>query len=383
MKQIRQNYKWIIVLVVFSTCHKQVEVLFRDSLITSNKRIEIKKLQFDTIRLDRIESSYLGSIKIVGDSIYFIDKRFCWVFTFDKNGKYLNRYLGRGEGPYELNTSKISAFEKLNNGDLLFVNPSNKCFVYDDVFKIKKVYRMSKVYNKIKYMHSDNIDPSMDWIYTLSYNKLIIRNYKGYAYFNIYCEHPLFNSIITPQRYFKHCRLLAKMDLKDGAIEKMYGRFSPVYQDNEYLKYLIFISYDITNSGNFYICFEADSLIYEYDSKYNLIGAFGFKGRDMDQDYAKINSIQQFKSVGRNDREEKGYYDWVEYIDEKEMLFRSYKKGSQFNSDGLQIYNNKVLIADVDVPKNLRVIGYIKPYIYSEAIIDEEREIITIYRFKI
>ena len=176
MKQIRQNYKWIIVLVVFSTCHKQVEVLFRDSLITSNKRIEIKKLQFDTIRLDRIESSYLGSIKIVGDSIYFIDKRFCWVFTFDKNGKYLNRYLGRGEGPYELNTSKISAFEKLNNGDLLFVNPSNKCFVYDDVFKIKKVYRMSKVYNKIKYMHSDNIDPSMDWIYTLSYNKLIIRN---------------------------------------------------------------------------------------------------------------------------------------------------------------------------------------------------------------
>jgi len=34
------------------------------------------------------------------------------------------------------------------------------------------------------------------------------------------------------------------------------------------------------------------------------------------------------------------------------------------------------------VPKGLKVIGYIEPYFYSNAMIDEENEIMKIYRFK-
>lgn len=34
-------------------------------------------------------------------------------------------------------------------------------------------------------------------------------------------------------------------------------------------------------------------------------------------------------------------------------------------------------------PKTLKIIGYIKPYYYTQAIIEEEEERIIIYRFKL
>jgi len=43
----------------------------------------------------------------------------------------------------------------------------------------------------------------------------------------------------------------------------------------------------------------------------------------------------------------------------------------------------KNLIADVDMPKNFKIAGYIKPYYYSQAIIDEEKEEMTVFKFKL
>lgn len=383
IRRIWKSFIWFSIILISSNCHKEEKALFQDSLVKSTRRIELKHLQIDTIQLDKIESSYLGSIDIYNDSIFFIDKRFCWVFAFDKNGKYNTCHLGRGKGLFELNTPKISAFERLNNGDYIFITTSNDCHIHDQNFQRKEIYKMSKAYKKIQYMHIEDIDPSMEWIYTLSYKKLVVRSHNGYVYFNLYSGHPSFNFISTPERYFEDCRLLAKMNIDDGVIEEMFGRFSPVYKENENLKQFSLISFDISNSGDFYICLEADSLIYKYNNKFRLKAAFGFEGREMDQDYSTVNSFQQLNRIGRSDREEKGFYDWVEYIDEKDLLFRSYKKGKENPTDGLQIYDDQVMIADVDVPKNFRVIGYIKPFVYSEAIIDEDEEVITIYRFKI
>jgi hypothetical protein len=47
----------------------------------------------------------------------------------------------------------------------------------------------------------------------------------------------------------------------------------------------------------------------------------------------------------------------------------------------LQVYMDDVLIADVDVPVNFRVSGFIAPYYYSNSFSNEDTEEIKLYRF--
>ena len=66
------------------------------------------------------------------------------------------------------------------------------------------------------------------------------------------------------------------------------------------------------------------------------------------------------------------------------MLFRSYVKGANAPYDGLQVYrSDKTMIADVDVPKGFKVLGYIKPFYYSQVAEDSEQGKLSIYRFRL
>lgn len=103
----------------------------------------------------------------------------------------------------------------------------------------------------------------------------------------------------------------------------------------------------------------------------------------MDLNYKRINAIKEIKKNNKAERAAKGYYNWIEYVDDQKTLFRSYQKGGVCNYDGLQIYRDGVLIGDVDVPKGLKVMGFIEPYYYSYIIPDEESERIYMYRFKL
>ena len=74
---------------------------------------------------------------------------------------------------------------------------------------------------------------------------------------------------------------------------------------------------------------------------------------------------------------------WSKFMDEIDLLFVSYRKDSE-DLDGLQIYKNGQLIADVIVPKKFRVMGYIAPYYsYIIPLLDEEDDSLIMYRFKL
>ena len=64
-------------------------------------------------------------------------------------------------------------------------------------------------------------------------------------------------------------------------------------------------------------------------------------------------------------------------------IFRSYVKSLTAECDGLQIYDGKTLIADVEVPKGLNVIGKIGDWYYSELVRDEPSMKMWVYRFRI
>ena len=103
----------------------------------------------------------------------------------------------------------------------------------------------------------------------------------------------------------------------------------------------------------------------------------------MNTDYLYIDNYKECRKNYRSERETKGYYYWIEYVDETGLLFRSYKKQSG-TLDGLQIYKEGIMIADINVPKGLRVMGYIAPYYYSYIIpqLAENDDSLILYRFK-
>jgi hypothetical protein len=51
--------------------------------------------------------------------------------------------------------------------------------------------------------------------------------------------------------------------------------------------------------------------------------------------------------------------------------------------DGLQIYQEDELVADVDIPKKSKLVGYIKPYFYLSKGPDEVAGQVKLYRFQL
>jgi len=231
---------------------------------------------------------------------------------------------------------------------------------------------------------SDTPDPNEFSLYTLDYENLTLRaDSKNYLYIPIYAENPRFNAF-SSSRYYEEGRILAKLDLKEGKIEQVLGKRSAEYLKYKYLGHHATFSYDIDGKDNFYIGHEIDSIIYKYDNDFNLIGKFGFAGKAMDQNYKEVPEfdLRLLREAYGKDRPTRGYYHYVEYIDDQNLLFRSYTKGGSSTVDGLQIYKNESLIADVHVPKGLVVRGYIAPYFYGESILENDEDL-QLYRFKL
>jgi hypothetical protein len=70
-------------------------------------------------------------------------------------------------------------------------------------------------------------------------------------------------------------------------------------------------------------------------------------------------------------------------VPETGLTFRSYQKGSHTDHDGLQIYKAQTLIADVEVPKQFRVVGYVAPYYVTQILCNDYEETMKFYRFKL
>ena len=51
--------------------------------------------------------------------------------------------------------------------------------------------------------------------------------------------------------------------------------------------------------------------------------------------------------------------------------------------DGLQVYSENCLIADIEVPRDFEVIGYIAPWFYARGFCNYDNEEIVIYKFKL
>lgn len=347
----------------------------------SKINISIKELKIDSFYLDSSSTSFDGTLHVYKNEILFVDNEFCWVFRFDKNGKFISRNIGQGDGTSELSCKRIASYVSLPNGEHMFFGPSWDVYIFDSNFKKISDYRIDwhpRANKEYMLTHPDPSDPIM---YSVTHGLVKIRADQKNVYLPLFSQHNLFNP--ATDWYAKDARVLGCMNIQQGDVTEIYGRLSPAYQENKELRTFSYLFYDLIPDDQMIVTYPADSLIYLFTRDFSLIKKFGSAGRSMDTNYQSTGEYKKMKSTWVRENKQKGYYTSIDYISERSLLFRSYQKNETAPSDGLQIYNSDELIADVDIPKGCNIVGYISPFFYLSSRPDEASGHIKVYRFQL
>ena len=333
-------------------------------------------VSLDTVSLETINSSGVSISGICSDgSIYYYARYFSWVYKFDTDGNLLGRYLGFGRGPKESGMKQSLCFSESADGEWALFDTTMNFELFDSEFNAIHRFRIPN----LKKME----DATSFYAYSIFSMNPVARMYKDNLYINSYGYSHQFNYVETTDRYLNEARHISVVDMQTGEPQQMeVPGFPSVYHEDPY-KYAVmeYTYFDIDSKGNFYLDFEADSLVYMFTDKFKPVKAFGRAGKDMDRAYEETRSFREDREAAMRNRFERGYYSYIEYIDETGLCFRSYVKGKHSEYDGLQIYRDGVLIGDCEVPKGFRVTGYVAPYYYSQVYDENDGDKLYVYRF--
>ncbi|MCX2679697.1 hypothetical protein OOZ15_07070 [Galbibacter sp. EGI 63066] len=384
---------WLIIFLLFS-CKKlddnsKKESFFLSKNYSNTQLLSFHKVKMDTLRFEKINSSYEGDIAYNKNEIYFIDFRFGYVFSFNYDGKYLNRYLGIGNNTDEINLNQIKRYYFFPNGMKVFYGTKNDVHIFNKSWE-KITEGFFNWNSDIPYGHAKNyrdLNPNEKAIYSFDFNNTETKGYKYKNYVPIYSEHKDFNGLIH-EKYYKESRIIAEIDFSNVynvSVNRILGRRTPELSNYHFLPHYSSTYFDIDSQNNFYVSFEIDSLIYKYNRDFKILHTFGNSGTNMDNTYSEISSYnpQLFRQLNNKNRHLKGLYSSIKIFENKNdiILFRSYTKNDE-SIDGLQVYKNMSLILNIDVPKKFKVMYYKDGYFYSNPYINDEKEIIYVLKFK-
>jgi len=376
MKQIIYNTSKNIFIITFLlliiSCSKEGDIdstTFYDvaHIETTEQTKVISKIEIDTILIQSdIESSFVGDFSVFNDTLYFSDHFFGYLFRFNKEGDFIDKNIGKGNGPNEVrafNYSIVSAdgYYFLDGGS------SNLCF-FNKNFKKEKDFRVNWENKRSKQEVLANPVPTLgdSYEFAFGYPGIFKPWDKNHMAIAITAAHPKFNGYFDTDLYYNHSRILAILNIDSGKIEKYIGRRSPEYLNYKNVPNFDHFSFEIIDKQVF-VSSMIDPNIYILEKKTgNAIGKFGQQGRDMKTDYPTTSTYKQAEDKWKEDQENFGHYRYIKYITNKKLLFRGYRKGKGAMTDGLQIYKENALIGDVAIPKGLEIIGMIGNDFYAE-----------------
>ncbi|MCH7415112.1 6-bladed beta-propeller [Belliella sp. R4-6] len=361
----------------------------KDSFLSiSSQQISNKIISVNIDRIDLESNSLFG----VGDSflqngkIYFLDRLNVQLLQFDANGKFEKAHITRGEGP-----SEIQRFESFTtDGDYKYFLSGYTLYEFDQKNELTSRTVLDFYHSSSMKEMESNPQPDDPGIYEVKYvnNEIFVRD--GKFYIKIETSNPKLNFLMH-DKYYQETANYGEFDLKTGRILRILGKKPPIYLNYKYIPHFDFYYHDITDEDIF-ISFEPDSLIYIADKDFNFKEAFGVSGKGMLQDYIQVNDLGDYDTYWRPNRTQKGFYRHVKYVPEDDLLFRTYTLGvadkTSFdygdNPQRMQIYKEKVLIGDVEVPNYFKVIGKIGEYYYADGSGgNPDNEEIVVYKFKL
>lgn len=331
--------------------------------------LTIDSLSLECIQPEVSGISYVGYSDIFGDHLYFADRLFASLYQFDKNGLFEKVVIRNGNGPHEIPISRFEGYCISDDGHHFFLDSSTNIFEYDKEFNLINrlfCYWKKKITKGKSYEQTDSYS-------TCWGDKVNLTVYNGKLYTNITGASETFN-ILAPD-YYHLARIIEPRDAQTGDPYPLLGRLSP---EVRYMTAFQGDYFRITKEGAFVVAYEADDLMYVYDSCYQLQYAFGQPGYGMNKDYQPL-SVNHFQETLSQELETRGRYTSLSLVGD--LTFRTYLTGTPFMETRLQIYNGTTFIGDVQVPDGFKVLGYINPYYYSYFICDEDKELIRIYRF--
>ncbi|CEN36784.1 6-bladed beta-propeller [Capnocytophaga cynodegmi] len=352
--------------------------------LSKEENILYKTFSLDTLKISDIETSYIGQFSVFNDTLYFTDERFAYVFLFDKDGKFIQQYVGKGAGPNEvlgMNGAVIS------ENDFISYNSGNGGIdIFDKKFSKQKNLLIDWQIKRTSEEILNNPIPSLSDIYEFDYGipNILKKWDKDHISIAITASLPKFNGYSDTDLYYNYARTLALVNIHTGKVEKLVGRHSPVYLLQKNIPNFNHLNYDTSeNIDEVYLNFWADKDIYLYSKKGDkVIGKFGQEGRDMKTNYRKTDSYEIAEENLSEDMDLYGRYTYLKFFHEHQIVMRGYYKGDSSDTDGLQIYKNYQLIADLNVPKGLQVVGNIDDNFYATFPQDLDTEYLVLYKIR-
>lgn len=102
----------------------------------------------------------------------------------------------------------------------------------------------------------------------------------------------------------------------------------------------------------------------------------------MKTNYRRTTSYEIAEENLFEDMELYGRYTYLKYFPDQQIIVRGYYKGENSNTDGLQIYKDYQLIADMDVPQGLQIIGKMKGKFYVTIPQDVDEDYLYVFKIK-
>ncbi len=372
----------IIATIELTGCYskiKDTDPFAGENIHKTNFKLD--HLSIDSIFLDSTSTSFNGTLHVYKNDLLLVDNQFCWVFRFDRNGRFISRNIGQGDGASELPCRRITSYVSLPNGGHMFLGPSWDVYLFDSNFVKVADYRVdwhSRGNKEYVATHPDPTDPIM---YSITSGIQQIRADKKYVYLPLFSQHKLFNPIVDA--YSREARILGKMDIESGDVKELFGRLSPIYQQNKQTRTFSYLYYDLIHENEMAIMYPVDSLIYLFSKDFTLVKKFGSAGRMMDTNYKGTSEYDKMGNTWVKENRDKGYYTAIDFNEARNLIFRSYQKSGSSLSDGLQIYREDELLADVDIPRKCKIVGYISPFFYLSKGPDDASGQVKIYRFQL
>lgn len=328
-------------------------------------------------------TSMEGDFFIQKDTIYFGDQQLASIFMYDTAGHFLSSRIKRGKGPEEI--FGLHTMTPLPEGYAIMDQQWNIYF-FDRQWNKENQYRINWQTQKSYKVLLDNPDPNERAIYEVEYTKNNLRPLGGkYLIFPIVTEHKRYNSYggENARHFYENSYTIAIMDQKNGNIARMCCNYSPIYSHYKYLPNFKYVFFDTFKDTLLY-SFEADTLIYKMSINDTIPNvSFGIAAQGLNTKYTETRDFKEADENFATDRKTFGYYDYLKYIPQQQILFRGFYTGEPSQKYGIQIYRNLLLIAEIIMPDNFKVFGYSAPYYYATGKPDYNNDRIKIYRFKL
>ena len=339
----------------------------------------------DTIYIDAGATSLDGQWLLSNGRLLFVDAYMVGVRVYDIKGNFISRHINRGRGPNEM-IGEAYVSEATDNGGLVMINSSWQMYFYDSLYR-----RQADPYgflSDIRLAGGDwkdllmNPDPQVKYMYEFFPLVQRIKVTDSIMVMPIITEHIRYNGYETGDnagRYWKEVYNMIFIDLKNRVTGDLFGSYPPVYRQNNIPVFSQF-DFDVDKEkGNLYVGFAADSLIYVRDLKSGrLLYDFGCSANGVSDNYPSTGSFEQYESRYKEDRKKYGYY--TQLIKVGNYLFREYKKEGDAGF-GLQIYDDNVLIGNVDTYEPIRIIGEYDGWLYCSLPADLDNECFRILKF--